>query len=97
VFGAPLALALEIPFFMLRKKGKLPNAVSGSSYKKVSTGRACKSGHTTHYIKTGTRGSRDEMLKVFVECVLLLHFFLDNRRARILYECSHAESIALEL
>jgi adenine/guanine phosphoribosyltransferase-like PRPP-binding protein len=35
ILGPPVALALNIPFFMLRKKGKLPNAVAGSSYSKV--------------------------------------------------------------
>ena len=35
VLGPPLALALDIPFFMFRKKGKLPNAVTGASYSKV--------------------------------------------------------------
>lgn len=34
VFGPPVALALGIPFFMLRKEGKLPNSVSGSQYTK---------------------------------------------------------------
>ncbi len=32
VIGAPLALALKKPFFMLRKPGKMPNSVSSSSY-----------------------------------------------------------------
>jgi len=32
VIGAPLALALKIPFFMLRKPGKQPNTVSSSGY-----------------------------------------------------------------
>ena len=32
VIGPPLALALKVPFFMLRKPGKMPNAVSSSSY-----------------------------------------------------------------
>ena len=33
VLGPPIALALKKPFFMLRKKGKMPNSLSGSSYK----------------------------------------------------------------
>ena len=32
MIGAPLALALKIPFFMLRKPGKQPNTVSSSAY-----------------------------------------------------------------
>lgn len=34
VLGPPIALALNKPFFMLRKKGKMPNSVSGRQYKK---------------------------------------------------------------
>ena len=36
VLGPPLALALKKPFFMLRKKGKMPNAVTGAAYAKES-------------------------------------------------------------
>lgn len=32
VLGPPIALALKKPFVMLRKKGKLPNAVTGGIY-----------------------------------------------------------------
>jgi adenine phosphoribosyltransferase len=32
VLGPPIALALNKPFFMLRKPGKMPNTVSSSSY-----------------------------------------------------------------
>ena len=32
VIGAPLALALKVPFFMLRKPGKMPNAIGSSAY-----------------------------------------------------------------
>ena len=34
VLGPPIALALKKPFVMIRKKGKLPNAVSGLSISK---------------------------------------------------------------
>jgi adenine phosphoribosyltransferase len=34
ILGSPLALALEKPFFMLRKKGKMPNAFASRSYTK---------------------------------------------------------------
>ncbi len=32
VLGPPIALALQKPFYMLRKRGKMPNAVAGSTY-----------------------------------------------------------------
>jgi adenine phosphoribosyltransferase len=32
VLGPPIALALKKPFVMIRKKGKLPNAVTGNEY-----------------------------------------------------------------
>ncbi len=35
VLGPPLALALNRPFFMLRKQGKMPNVVCGEAYSKV--------------------------------------------------------------
>ncbi|GAB5033618.1 adenine phosphoribosyltransferase [Nannochloropsis oceanica] len=38
VLGTPLALALEVPFFMLRKQSKLPNSVTGASYTKEYKG-----------------------------------------------------------
>lgn len=38
VLGPPIALALKKPFVMIRKKGKLPNAVSGTEYFKEYEG-----------------------------------------------------------
>ena len=38
VLGPPLALALKKPFFMLRKKGKMPNVVTGEAYAKEYAG-----------------------------------------------------------
>ena len=38
VLGPPVALGLKVPFFMLRKKGKMPNAVHGASYSKEYAG-----------------------------------------------------------
>ena len=32
VLGPPIALALKVPFFMLRKPGKMPNSISSSAY-----------------------------------------------------------------
>jgi len=38
VLGPPLCLALNKPFFMLRKKGKMPNSVTGAKYTKEYAG-----------------------------------------------------------
>ena len=35
VLGPPIALALKKPFCMLRKKGKMPNAITGETYRLV--------------------------------------------------------------
>jgi len=39
VLGPPIALALKKPFFMLRKKGKMPNSISGTEYGKEYAGK----------------------------------------------------------
>lgn len=39
VLGTPIALALKKPFVMVRKSGKLPNAVSGAEYFKEYKGK----------------------------------------------------------
>lgn len=36
VLGPPLALAMNRPFFMLRKQGKMPNVICGEKYSKVN-------------------------------------------------------------
>jgi adenine phosphoribosyltransferase len=38
VLGPPIALALQKPFIMIRKSGKLPNAVTGEEYRKEYKG-----------------------------------------------------------
>jgi len=38
VLGTPIALAMKKPFVMIRKKGKLPNCVSGAEYFKEYAG-----------------------------------------------------------
>ena len=38
VMGPPIALALKKPFIMIRKKGKLPNAITGAEYRKEYVG-----------------------------------------------------------
>jgi len=32
ILGPPVALALEVPFVMIRKKGKMPNTISSEEY-----------------------------------------------------------------
>ena len=32
ILGPPIALALKLPFIMVRKKGKLPNSITGGPY-----------------------------------------------------------------
>ncbi|EKU22186.1 adenine phosphoribosyltransferase [Nannochloropsis gaditana CCMP526] len=44
LLGTPLALELDIPFFMLRKQSKLPNSVTGDSYTKEYEGDDGKGG-----------------------------------------------------
>jgi adenine phosphoribosyltransferase len=44
VLGPPIALALKKPFIMLRKKGKLPNAVGGGEYYKEYQGTSSTGG-----------------------------------------------------
>mmetsp|Transcript_9723 Transcript_9723/g.21166 ORF Transcript_9723/g.21166 Transcript_9723/m.21166 type:complete len:141 (-) Transcript_9723:13-435(-) len=39
VLGPPIALALNKPFFMIRKEGKLPNSIVGREYGKEYEGR----------------------------------------------------------
>lgn len=43
ILGPPIALALKKPFIMIRKQGKLPNAITGNEYHKEYAG-ANKSG-----------------------------------------------------
>jgi len=38
ILGPPIALALKKPFIMIRKQGKLPNAITGSEYHKEYAG-----------------------------------------------------------
>lgn len=44
VLGPPIALALKKPFVMVRKTGKLPNAVTGKEYHKEYQGDNAKGG-----------------------------------------------------
>ena len=44
VLGPPIALALKKPFIMIRKKGKLPNAVTGANYFKEYEGGNAQGG-----------------------------------------------------
>lgn len=38
ILGPPIALALKKPFIMLRKKGKMPNSITGAEYSKEYAG-----------------------------------------------------------
>jgi adenine phosphoribosyltransferase len=59
VLGPPIALALKKPFIMIRKKGKLPNAVSGANYYKEYEGANAQGGDelciSRNAIKPGQR------------------------------------------
>lgn len=44
ILGPPIALALKKPFVMIRKKGKLPNAVTGAEYFKEYSGENANGG-----------------------------------------------------
>jgi adenine phosphoribosyltransferase len=44
IFGPPLALALKIPFVMIRKAGKLPNSTTGAEYYKEYQGASATGG-----------------------------------------------------
>lgn len=44
VLGPPIALALNKPFVMIRKKGKLPNAITGAEYFKEYQGANASGG-----------------------------------------------------
>jgi len=58
VLGPVIALALKKPFFMLRKKGKMPNAVTGASYSKEYEGNDALS------IPRGAVGPGDKVLLI---------------------------------
>ena len=51
VLGPPIALALKVPFFMLRKPGKMPNAVGSAAYSTeygAREGMTIPRGHPLH-------------------------------------------------
>lgn len=59
VLGPPIALALKKPFIMIRKKGKLPNAVSGANYFKEYEGGNAQGGDELCISRTAmTAGQR---------------------------------------
>jgi adenine phosphoribosyltransferase len=55
VLGTPIALALKKPFVMIRKMGKLPNAVTGSSYFKEYAGASSTGGDELCISKTSIK------------------------------------------
>ena len=59
VLGPPIALALKKPFIMIRKVGKLPNAVTGSQYYKEYQGANAAGGDELCISRTAiTPGAR---------------------------------------
>ena len=58
VLGPPIALALKKPFVMLRKKGKMPNAITGAQYTKEYAGSDALS------IPRGSVGKGDRVLLI---------------------------------
>jgi adenine phosphoribosyltransferase len=59
LLGTPLALALDVPFFMLRKQSKLPNSVTGASYSKEYKGDDAQGGDALCISRTAiTPGDR---------------------------------------
>jgi adenine phosphoribosyltransferase len=55
ILGPPIALALRKPFVMIRKKGKLPNSVSGSEYYKEYVGASATGGDELCISRTAVR------------------------------------------
>lgn len=55
VLGPPIALALKKPFVMIRKQGKLPNAVTGEEYYKEYEGASKSGGDTLCMSKTAVK------------------------------------------
>jgi adenine phosphoribosyltransferase len=58
ILGPPIALALKKPFIMLRKKGKMPNAITGAEYSKEYAGNDALS------IPRGSVGKGDKVLLI---------------------------------
>lgn len=59
ILGPPIALALKKPFVMIRKFGKLPNAVTGSQYYKEYEGANAAGGDELCISRTAiTAGAR---------------------------------------
>lgn len=59
ILGPPIALALKKPFIMIRKVGKLPNAVTGSQYYKEYQGANAAGGDELCISRTAIKpGSR---------------------------------------
>ena len=65
VLGPPIALALGKPFIMIRKKGKLPNAVSGTEYHKEYTGANATGGDEFCISRTSIK-RREPKMRVLV-------------------------------
>ena len=62
VLGPPIALALKKPFVMIRKKGKLPNAIAGKEYFKEYEGVLSGGGDELCMPKTAISGPGKRVL-----------------------------------
>ncbi len=66
VLGPPIALALGKPFIMIRKKGKLPNAVSGAEYHKEYKGANEQTGGDEFCISRTSIARKEPKMRVMV-------------------------------
>jgi adenine phosphoribosyltransferase len=77
VLGPPIALALQKPFIMIRKVGKLPNAVTGSQYQKEYVGDNAHGGDELCISRTAIQpGARVLVIgKYFLQSDSLFFYF----------------------
>lgn len=70
ILGPPIALALKKPFVMIRKFGKLPNAITGSQYYKEYEGANSAGGDELCISRTAIQaGARVLVIgKIFLLC-----------------------------
>lgn len=83
VLGPPIALALKLPFIMIRKKGKLPNAVTGEEYRKEYSGANSNGGDELCISRTAIKeGARvlviDDLVATGVSKNFTQQIFISN-------------------
>ena len=77
VLGTPIALALKKPFIMIRKSGKLPNAVTGSQYYKEYKGGNATGGDELCISRTAIQpGNRVLVIDDLVATGVIICIFL---------------------